>query len=148
MPWAAFWRCIPSSRKIFELFGNLESKFQQLDVQGDPSSLMVQFEHSGVPRNLTCCPNDDCYSNGDHFPGWISHSPPCHFQSVRTVLVVMWRSTPLGGLTLHDQNCQNFYHFQQQNYAITRFATFLLALGGSGSHLGSWSRCRPKKEDW
>jgi len=55
----------------------------------------------------------------------------------------------LRGLTLHDLNCQNFYNFQQQKYAATRFTTLLLALWGVWfTPIGSWSRCRPKKEDW
>jgi len=38
---------IPSSRKIFELSGNLESKLQQLDVQGRVTIWsLVQFDLS------------------------------------------------------------------------------------------------------
>ena len=136
---------IPRSRKILELSGTPESKFQQFKQrEGRATQLVrVQFEHSGVPRILTCCPNGECYS----YCGHSKLVPPTFLQIISPLtplvtsshsdkfLSVMWRSTPFRGLTLHDQNCQNFYNFQQ--YAATRYATFLLALlGGSGSHLG------------
>lgn len=50
---------IPCSRKILELSGHPESKFQQFKQREGRATQLIrlQFEHSGVPRNLTCCPN-------------------------------------------------------------------------------------------
>lgn len=56
---------IPCSRKILELSGNSESKFQQFKQKEGraPCPGTIWAVPSGVPRNLTCCPNGDCNSN-------------------------------------------------------------------------------------
>jgi len=87
---------IPCSRKILELSGNSESKFQQnlSRKKGGhpPCPGTIWAVPSGIPRNLTCCPNGDCYSNYDHSRSGSHNLPPNNFPLTPVIQTSFWAS--------------------------------------------------------
>jgi len=87
---------IPCSRKILELSGNSESKFQQnlSRKKGGhpPCPGTIWAVPSGVPRNLTCCPNGDCYSNYEHSQSGSHNLPPNNFPLTPVIQTSFWAS--------------------------------------------------------